>query len=183
MLEEIAKNFWLLLTLIIPGLFTYGTWRLILLLDPSKRLTIDALNQIDNSALITSSIIIAIALAQQAGSIMIEATMATLTKIMQKKWPNLFALFCQRFALTSAGKLDESATRIIGNFFLSTNISIGLALLLLYFLSYESMETTDWVPMSLIILLVATITTSIFRMINAKWAIEECKNHHSKKGK
>ena len=180
MLEEVAKNLWLLLTLVIPGLFTYGAWRAILLLEPSSRLAVDALGQIDNSALVTSSIIVAVAVLQQAVAIVVEAALSLLAKIMQKKWPNFYALFCERFALAAAGKLDENATRIIGNFFLSINMCIGLGLLLLYFLAYESMALTQWVPIGLIVLLATTLTTSVFRMLNAKWVVEECKNDHPK---
>lgn len=181
MLEEVAKNIWLLLTLVIPGLFTYGAWRAILLLEPSGRLAVGGLNQIDSSALVTTSVIVAIALLQQVVAIVIEAALALVAKAMQKKWPNFHALFCERFALAAAGKLDENATRIIANFFLSTNICAGLGLLLLYFLAYESMELMQWVPIGLIVLLAATLTTAVFRMLNAKWVVEECKKAHSKK--
>jgi len=181
MLEAVAKNLWLLLTLVIPGLFTYGIWRAILLLEPSRRLAVDAFSQIDNSALVTTSIIVAVAVQQQAVAIVVEAALSLLAKIMQKKWPNFYALFCERFALAAAGKLDENATRIIGNFFLSINMSIGLGLLLFYFLAYESMELTQWVPKGLIVLLAATLITAVFRMLNAKWIVEECKKDHPHK--
>lgn len=65
MLDTVAKNLWLLLTLVIPGLFTYGAWRLLLLLEPSSRLDVEALKQIDGSGLTSTSVIIAIALLQQ----------------------------------------------------------------------------------------------------------------------
>lgn len=181
MLEAVAKNLWLLLTLVIPGLFTYGVWRAILLLEPSRRLAVDALGQIDSSALVTTSIIVAVAVLQQALAIVVEAALSLLAKIMQKKWPNFYALFCERFELAAAGKLDENATRIIGNFFLSTNMCIGLGLLLLYFLAYESMGLTQWVPIGLTVLLAATLITAVFRMLNAKWVVEECKKDHPNK--
>jgi hypothetical protein len=181
MLEGIAKNLWLLLTVVIPGLFTYGAWRTILLLEPSKRLTSDALKQLDSSALVTTSIIIAIALLQQAVAIMLEAGLALLAKTMRTKWPSFYTLFCERFALAAAGKLDENATRIIGNFFLSTNMCIGLGLLLLYFLSYESLALTQWVPIALLVLLVATLAAAVFRMFNAEWVVEECKKRRPNK--
>lgn len=181
MLEAVAKNLWLLLTLIIPGLFTYGAWRAILLLEPSNRLVVDALSKIDSSALVTTSIIVAVAVLQQAVAIVVEAALSLLAKIMRKKWPNLYALFCERFALAAAGKLDENATRIIGNFFLSINMCAGLGLLLLYFVAYESMELKQWVPIGLFVFLAATFTTAVFRMLNAKWVVEECKKNHTKK--
>lgn len=176
MLETVAKNLWLLLTLVIPGLFTYGLWRLLLLLEPSSRMDINALNQIDKSAITTACIIIAIALLQQAIAIVIESMLAFLAKIQKNNWPNIYSLFCERFVLAASGKLDENATRIIGNFFLSVNMSVGLSLLLAYFSAYEGMTISQWVPLSLVIILVATLITSIFRMFNAKWVIENAKN-------
>lgn len=175
MVEAMAKNLWLLLTLVIPGLFTYGAWRVLLLLEPGTRLDIAALNQIDSSSIASASIIIAVALLQQAIAIAIEAALTLLAKSWQTKWPNIYSLFCERFALAAAGKLDENATRIIGNFFLSINMGIGLVLLLLYFMAYESMSLDQWIPVGLIILLIATMITTVFRMFNAKWAVEECK--------
>ena len=175
MLETVAKNLWLLLTLVIPGLFTYGAWRVLLLLEPSVRLDVVALNQIDSSAIASASIIIAVALLQQAIAIAIESALTLLAKSREKKWPNFYTLLCERFALSAAGKLDENSTRIIGNFFLSINMSVGLSLLLLYFLAYEAMNIAQWIPLGIIVLLVATLITTIFRMLNAKWVIEECK--------
>jgi len=84
MLEAVAKNLWLLLTLVIPGLFTYGAWRILLLLEPSIRLEINALNQIDSSAIASASIIIAVALLQQAIAIAIESALALLAKSKKK---------------------------------------------------------------------------------------------------
>jgi hypothetical protein len=181
MFGEVAKNLWLLLTIVIPGFFTYGAWRIILLLEPSKRLEINAFNQFDSSALVTTSVIVAIALTQQAFSIVIEAVLALVARIMRGPWPSFYAVFCERFALAAAGKFSESATRTIANFFLSTNICIGLGMLLLYFLQYESMELTQLVPTGLIVVLAAAFTTAIFRMFIAKWVVEECKKDHPDK--
>ncbi len=106
MLDTVAKNLWLLLTLVIPGLFTYGTWRVLLLLEPSVRLDTEALKQIDSSAIASASVIIAIALMQQAIGIVIESVLSLLVKIRITEWSNFYSLFCERFALSSAGKLD-----------------------------------------------------------------------------
>ena len=181
MLEEVGKNLWLLLTIVIPGLFTYGAWRVLLLLEPSKRITIEALKQMDDSALVTTCIIFAIALLQQAVSIVIETVLTLLAKTMKNKWPNLHALFCERFVLVAAGKLSENAIRTVGNFFLSTNICIGIVLLLIYFQYYETIESHHWIIIGLKVLLAAAVITAIFRMFNAKWIIEECKKGQANK--
>lgn len=178
MLEAVTKNLWLSLTLVIPGLFTYGAWRVLLLLEPSANLDIDALNQIDSSAMVSVSIIVSVALLQQAIAIAIESALALLAKCNKKKWPNIYSLFCERFELAAAGRIDEIATRIIGNFFLTINMSIGVTLLLLYFLLYESLRANHWIPLGIIALLIATLVTAIFRMLNAKWVIAECKKEN-----
>jgi len=54
-------------------------------------------------------------------------------------------------------------------------MSIGLTLLLLYFLLYESMCANQWIPLSITVLLIAILITAVFRMLNAKWVIEKCK--------
>ncbi len=177
MLETVAKNLWLLLTIVIPGLFTYGAWRVLLLLEPGQRLSIDAFSQIDSSAIVSASVIIAIALLQQAIAITIESILTLLSKIQKNKWPNFYSLFCERFALAATGKLDENTTRVIANFFLSLNMSVGLLLLLLYFMAYEGMNINQWVPLSVIVLLTATVITTVFRLLNAKWVVEECKKN------
>lgn len=175
MLEAISKNIWLLLTLLVPGLFTYGTWRVLLLLEPSVHLEISALNQIDGSAFASGSIVIAIALLQQVIAIAIESVLALLARSNKENWPNFYSLFSERFVLSAAGKLDDNSTRIIATFFLSINISVGLSLLLLYFLAYENMNINQWIPLAIIILLVSTLIATIFRMFNAKWVVKECK--------
>lgn len=175
MLEEVAKNLWLLLTVVIPGLFTYGAWRLLLLLEPSKSLDSAAFEQLDDSAIASASVVIAIALFQQAFAIAIEACLTFVAKQRKNQWPHFYALFCERFALSAAGKLTENATRIIGNFFLSINISVGLLLLLVFFLAYEKSSATDWIPVGVGLLLGAAVISAIFRMLNAMWVIAGCK--------
>lgn len=179
MLGEIAKNFWLLLTVVIPGLFTYGLWRLLLLLEPSKGLDSDTLMQIDDSVVVTASIIIAIALLQQSVAITIEALLAYIANNQKKRWPNFYSLLCERFELSASGKLDKNATRVIGNFFLSINMCVGLSLLLIYFLAYDGLNNDHWIPVSLMVLLAVTLLTTIFRGVNAKWVIEACKKQSS----
>jgi hypothetical protein len=83
MLEEVAKTLWRLLTIVIPGLFAYWAWRLILLFEPGQCFTAEALKQIDDSAIVTNCIIIAVALVQEAGAIVIEAVLGMRAKVMK----------------------------------------------------------------------------------------------------
>ena len=177
MLESLAKNLWLLLTIVIPGFFTYGMWRILLLLEPSSKIDADALMSMDDSAMISTSVIFAIALLQQAIAIAAESIFTLLAKMNKNHWPSFYALFCERFALAASKMLDEKATRIIGNFFLSFNVTIGLSLLLLFFIVYEKLSLSHWIPILLICFIIVALITTIFRMFNAEWVIEECKKN------
>ena len=176
MIEALAKNLWILITVVIPGFFTYGVWRILILLTHNEGLNLDMcmLELIDNSALVTLSIIIAVALLQQAVAITIEAALAKYAINNKEKYPNFFSLFCKRFAYMSSEKFDERTIRIIANFFLSTNISIGLSFLLIYFMLFEKMGLNEWIPISLIVFIIIVVITAIFRMYNAMWSIEAC---------
>ena len=176
MIETIGKNLWILLTVILPGLFTYGAWRLLLVLYPSQILDSEAFTAIDNSGIITTSIIISIALLQQSVGISIEFILSLIAKITRKYWEGFYSLFWERFEFASAGILNESSTRIIGNFFLSINIFVGLLLLLFYFSLYECLSFDHWISQILVFFLIINLATIIFRMFNAISVINRCKN-------
>ena len=174
-MESIGKNLWMLITIVVPGLFTYGAWRLLLFLYPSSTLTIETFEVIDNSSLITCCIIIAIALLQQALAIVIEFFLSLISLIRKEQWKNLHSMFWDRFKLASEDCLNESSERIIGNFFLSLNILIGLLFILSYFVWYEHLTLNSWVLKSLIFFIVVNSITAIYRLINAVSVIAICK--------
>lgn len=171
MLDTAAKNLWLLLTLILPGFFTYGLLRIVLLFVTSTNLNLRLLDVIDHSSLVTGAVIIAIALLQQAVGMAIEALLTVLAKIQRKRWPDFHSLFCERFELAAVGRMDEQSTRIVGNFFLSVNMSVGLVTVLSYFHFYENTDETPWIVPVLSLLLLAALIASVLRMFNAKWAL------------
>lgn len=72
MIDNLSKNLWLLLTLALPGFFTYGLWRLLLFFVQNPPLSPKDLAQIDASSLTTTCIIFAFALLQQAIAVAIE---------------------------------------------------------------------------------------------------------------
>lgn len=176
MIEELVKNLWLLLTLGIPGFFTYGLWRMLLIFEPVAFKN-DIFAKVDESVLLTTSFIVAIALVQQAASIVIESALSIVSKVFKKQLPYFYELFCGRFALASSGKLDENTTRIIGNFFLSMNISVGSILIYIFYKLYAS-EPSNWVFTFLYITFGITGISAFYRMLNALWAIKKKQNAH-----
>ncbi len=182
-METISKNLWLLLTLVLPGFFTYGLWRLSLFFIADRPLTDEALKQIDESTLTTTCIIFAFALMQQAMAITIEAFLYYLLNgkgrwhlFKRKEKSILKVLFCERFELSAQGKLNERAERMVGNFFQSMNVCIGVCLLIGYFAGYIGIGKSGIVLIGLILLLPAAIVTAYFRMLIAEKIITECKN-------
>lgn len=130
-MEELAKNLWLLLTLVLPGMATYGVFRLLAILYDCK---VDkaALEKLDASTLVTSCAIVAIALMQQAILIGIEVVLAWACKLNRRRNLRYYLFFVNRFRLAASGKMSEAATRVFGNFFTSLNLTIGQLLLLAY---------------------------------------------------
>jgi len=172
--EAVVKNLWLLLTVVIPGLFTYGFWRLLLLLEPSKYLDYESLKQIDDSAVASTAVIIAFSLIQQAFALAIESSLALVATFQQKRWPYFYSLFRERFVLEQRGELNDHAIRLVGGLFLSINIAVGLLLLALYFLCYEHLEQNHWVVIALFVFFVAAFASIVYRMVIAKQVIAAC---------
>ena len=171
MLAPLVENIWLSLTVILPGLFTYGLWRLLLLFEPSSRLDINALIQIDSSVVVSSSVIIAIALLQQIVALLIEFILACLMPAYSSKNERAQRrnLFWGRANLYGSGKQHDVVTRIVGNFYLSLNISVGLLFLLIYFVNYDGLNIHHWLPTSILKTLAVSIIVIGYRM---KCAIE-----------
>jgi hypothetical protein len=96
-------------------------------------------------------------------SVAIEAILACLAKRIKNSAPRFYKFFCERFQLAAKGKLNENATRIVGNFFLSMDVTVGVTLLLAFFLAYEHKPLLSPVPMILGGLLLAGIVSTVFR--------------------
>lgn len=69
---SIFKNLWSTLTVIVPGLVTYGTWKLLLLSGNNWRIDETGLAKVDESVFLTACVV-AIAILQQALAITLEA--------------------------------------------------------------------------------------------------------------
>jgi hypothetical protein len=174
MIDTISKNLWLLLTLVLPGFFTYGLWRLGLFFVSSNPLSGEVLKQIDESTLTTTCIIFAFALMQQAVSIACESIFYRFGKRLSTK-SKFRILFCDRFELVTKNNLNENIERMIGNFFLSLNMSIGICLIIGYFLIIVGIANSEKVLFGLILLLIAAVLSTIFRMSIAEKVISEYK--------
>ena len=180
MIEVIGKNVWIMLSVIIPGCFTYGLWRLLLILQPSQIINYEHFKRIDDSSLITTCIIISVALLQQIGGIFIEFVLSMIAKLRKNSWENFYCFFWDRFELSSKGQLNENSTRIIGNCFLSINILVGMIILLIYFTMFESLTLSHWTPKLLLIFLAINLLTIFFRINNALSLFGEIKKETDK---
>jgi hypothetical protein len=166
------KNLWLNLTVVIPGLVTYGTWRLLLFFVGEEKTALSASNQIDQSLILSACLIFAIALIQQAFGITIEALLTLFFYLTRRKFKYCYRLFYGRFSSIAKDEYTEGTLRTIGQFFLSLNLMIGQALVLLYFLKYEDQAIDSWVIRILYFTIAITLIVAIFRCWNAKKSIQ-----------
>ena len=174
MFESIAKNLWILVTIMLPGMFTYGIWRFLLILNPSTILTNESLTQVDQLGVLTWCIIVSIALLQQSIGLVIEYALY-LISWKKSSLGKLNKLFFRRFELASKGKITAYASSIIGNFFLSLNIFVGLLFLLVYFMFFEKLNVNHWIPLFIITFLITAFINIIFRLQTSLKVID-CKN-------
>lgn len=159
------------MTLAIPGATTYGTFRIILLLNGSAGIDKAALEKIDGSALLTTCIIVALGVLQQAVAIPLEPLLSAVFSRHRRKYNAYYLLFSQRFKSAAAGDLTEEATRIVGNFFTSVNVVIGQCMILLYLLSYETAPHKGTVATVLVVIAMGTIS-AVYRLRNAASIVE-----------
>jgi len=173
-LAPLANNLWVSLTLILPGFFTFGLWRLLLLLQPSSRLDTVALGQIDSSVIVCTSVIIAIALLQQIVALLIESILGCAVFLHKSKSNRTRRrlLFCGRASLTGSGEQHDTVSRIVGSFYLSLNVSVGLLFLLMYFVNYDGLNFVHWIPASILKTLAVSIIVTVYRMKCAYGALD-----------
>jgi hypothetical protein len=172
-MDALMKNLWLLLTLVIPGMATYGTFRLLLVFDGGA-ISSSMFEKIDSSTLVTTCIVTALGMIQQAVAIAIEAGMAFVCARFRSGHEKYYSLFCERFQMAARGELNEQATRILGNFFTSLNVTIGQCLILSYLLWYENRDIRTSAAAQVIVALVLIGTVSVtFRLCNARSIISQ----------
>lgn len=172
-MDALTKNLWLLLTLVIPGMTTYGTFRLLILFGGGT-INSGMLDKFDQSALVTTCIVMALAVIQQAVAIAIEAGIACACRKRKRKHEEYYLLFCDRFKMAVRGELNENATRILGNFFTSLNVTIGQCMILSYLVWYENADIlrSPAVRIILVLILVGTVSAT-FRLCNARSIVSE----------
>lgn len=163
MFETIAKNLWILVTILLPGMFTYGLWRFLLILNPSIVLTSENLFQIDQLGVLSWCIIVSIALLQQSTGLVIEYVLFLISS-RKSSVSGFNKLFFQRFELANSGKITAYASSVIGNFFLSLNIFVGQMFLLVYFLFFEKLDIYHWIPLFIGVFLIVAFINIVFRL-------------------
>jgi len=172
-MDELMKNLWLLLTIVIPGMATYGTFRLLLVFD-SGSVNSSTFDKIDGSALVTTCIVTALAVIQQAVAIAIEAGIACACTKFKRGHEAYHSLFCDRFKMVARDELNENATRILGNFFTSLNVTIGQCMILSYLVWYENKDILESAAAQIVLaLIVVGVISTTFRLSNARSIIDE----------
>jgi len=163
MIDSILKDAWATLTVVIPGLVTYGSWRLLMLFGGGSGIDTSLLTQVDDSALLSASLIAAIAIVQQAAAITLEAVLSILSFLAGRSGKRWQQLLLRRFRIAAHAPLSEDARRVIAQFFLSLNVLVGQGGVLLYFLLVESHPATSAIPLLLYCVLALVFVACAFR--------------------
>lgn len=170
------KNLWLNLTIVLPGVATYGIWRLIIQLIAYRGIDFKT---IDDSALLTMSVLLAVALLQQAVGIAIEAVLAGIFTLARSSWPNAHRLFVGRFAALVHERYSQPVLRTIGQFFLSLNLLVGECLVILFVAVVKNPECLPtvnkppWLFGLLGVMIGITAIVTVFRAWNATVVVRE----------
>ena len=170
------KNLWVNLTVAIPGMVTYGTWRLVIMLMGYEGVDF---KPIDDSVVLSTCVVFAIAIIQQAVGISLEAMLAGVSYLLKDKCKNAYKLFVERFSALATDKYSESVMRTIGQFFLSLNVSVGQMMILIFIIfaqnpaSLDPVEKPSWLFWLSVSVTIITIFVVAFRCWNAIKAIKE----------
>jgi len=179
--DLIPKNLWVNLTVVLPGMVTYGTWRLVVFYIGYTEINFE---KIDDSLVLTLSVLFAIALIQQALGITVEALLTALSWLTKKFLPSFYLLFIGRFYALAKEQLTEGALRTLGQFFLSLNLAIGQALVLLFAYAVQNKcarPPQAWLFYLLSIIIAVTTFVACFRCWNAVLAVKAVKDGQTKK--
>lgn len=170
--DLIPKNFWVNLTVVLPGMVTYGTWRLVIFYTGYTEINFE---KIDGSLVLTLSVLFAIALIQQAFGITVEALLTAVARGTKKLWPSFYLLFVGRFSALAKEQLNEGALRTLGQFFLSLNLAIGQALVFLFTYAIQNScerPPETWLFYVLGVIIAVTTFVACFRCWNAVAAVK-----------
>ena len=174
-MELVPKNLWLNLTVVLPGMVTYGTWRLVILITGYEGIDF---TPIDNSIVLSLCVLLSIALIQQAIGIFVEASIAGVVHLNKKRWAAAHALFVERFSSLAKDRFNEDVLRTIGQFFLSLNLAIGQILVLMLTIAIKNpkgkstVDIPSWLPSILLAIVIAiALIVACFRCWNAIAAI------------
>ena len=152
MLNSLSKNIWLVLTIVIPGIFTYGLFRIFLFVDGTAVFN-NLFYSIDSSLSINACVVVVIGLIQQMFGILLEALIA----IRSKDGPLKRLVWNRHFKKVASTDREQLAT---GQFYLSLNITIGLLFLLSAFILFKFDLR---VAVAQFLLFIASVGVTIFR--------------------
>jgi len=177
------KNLWVNLTVVLPGMVTYGTWRIVIMLMGYEGIDF---KPIDDSVVLSTCVVFAIAIIQQAVAISVEAMLAGVSYLLKDKYKNIYKLFIGRFSASATNKYNEFIMRTIGQFFLSLNVSIGQMMILIFIIfahnpgSLAPVEKPSWLFLLSVFVTIITIFVVAFRCWNAIEAIKTVKENPKK---
>ena len=76
--------------------------------------------------------------------------------------------------MAARGELNKNATRILGNFFTSLNVTVGQCMILFYLVWYENKNVLESAAVKIVVVFIGVgIISTAFRLCNARSIISE----------
>ena len=160
------QSLWIILTVMIPGVVSYGIFRIIISI---LKIYLPIISNLEQSETTSICVILAIMFLLQLVGITTE-TIAYRFGPYKHKNKELQKAFDKRYEIISKldPKKDYHVERILGQFFMSHNISIGMIINLIWVIIYEFIivKANDLVTFMIIICLFIITILSIYVAIN-----------------
>ena len=176
------RNLWLNLTIAVPGMVTYGLWRIVVMIMGYRGIDFET---IDGSVVLVVSIIIMIAVLQQLVGITLEYMAGVIVRLKKNRIERITRTKCNmRYfdilllghpRATAKELFNEKVTRIVAQFYLSLNVSVGQLFILTFIIFAQNPSTMPPVdrPIWLILLSTGITLLSIFVAIYRSWCAAE----------
>jgi len=171
------QSLWIILTVMVPGIVFYGTFRILLAV---LGISFPFVAAIDASEYLSISVIFAIMFTLQIFGIVIE-TIAFKIGPYKHKDPKYQEAFEKRYEIIATMDPDKDyhIERIVSQFFMSHNIAVGMVINLLWVIIYEFFILNRFDSSTLIVVFIFSIITLCSLYIPYNRFEQSCKALHA----
>jgi hypothetical protein len=180
-MKPAIQSLWIILTVMVPGIVSYGTFRILVAV---LGIQIPFLDAVDKSEGLSISVVMAIMFTLQFFGITIE-TIAFKIGPYRHDNAEYQKAFAKRYEIiaTMDPEKDYHVERILGQFYMSHNIAVGMVLNFLWVLSYEYLLLRRFDTVSLVTGDILAVITILVLYVPYNRFSQSCQALHAHLGK